>query len=52
MALSGHGGLDDALKDSYIQLEQLTGNNQYFCSNCQKLVDASRVRGVGLMSCG
>ena len=47
VALSGHAGLEDALKDSYIQLEQLNGSNQYQCSNCCKLVDATRVRGWG-----
>lgn len=43
VALSGHSGLEDALKESYVKLETLDGSNQYFCAQCQKLVDAKRV---------
>ena len=43
VALSGHSGLEDALKESYIKLESLEKQNQYYCSWCKKLVDAKRV---------
>ena len=43
VALSSRAGLEDALKDSYIESETLDGANQYHCSNCNKLVDAKRV---------
>ena len=43
VALSGQAGLEDALKTSFINLEQLNGSNQYFCNRCQKLVDAEKV---------
>lgn len=44
VALSGQTGLQDALKDMYIETEVLEGVNQYRCSNCDQLVDAKRVR--------
>ncbi len=43
VALSGHSGLEDALKESYIKLESLEKQNQYYCSWCKELVDAKRV---------
>lgn len=46
VALSGQVELDEALKESFIKLEQLNGSNQYFCGRCQKLVDANRVSEV------
>ena len=44
VALSGQAGLQDALKDSYIETESLDGANQYHCSSCNQLVDAKRVK--------
>ena len=46
IALSGHSGLEDALKESFIKLESLEKQNQYYCSSCKELVDAKRVGGV------
>lgn len=43
MALSGRTGLEDALKNSYVETETLDGANQYHCSICNQLVDAKRV---------
>ncbi len=43
VALSGHSGLEEALKESYIKLESLEKQNQYYCSCCKELVDAKRV---------
>ena len=43
VALSGQSGLQDSLKDMFIETETLEGANQYRCSNCDQLVDAKRV---------
>lgn len=43
VALSGHTGLEEALKESFVKLEPLEGSNQYYCGRCQKLVNAKRV---------
>ena len=43
MALSGCSGLQDALKDMFIETEMLEGANQYHCSSCNQLVNAKRV---------
>lgn len=43
VALSGHSGLEQTLSEAYIKQELLEGTNQYFCGQCQKLVDATRV---------
>lgn len=48
VALSGHSGLEDALRESYIKLESLEKQNQYYCNSCKELVDAKR---VGLHTC-
>ena len=46
VALSGRPGLEDSLKDMYIDTEMLEGANQYHCSSCKQLVDAKRVSGL------
>ncbi len=46
VALSGHSGLEDTLKEAYIKSEMLKAPNQYFCGSCQKLVDAKRVSKI------
>ena len=51
MALSGQAGLQDALKDCYIETESLDGANQYRCSSCNQLVDAKRVRNILKIIC-
>ena len=43
LALCGHSGLEDTLREAYIKQESLETPNQYFCERCQKLVDAKRV---------
>ena len=41
--LSGRSGLEQALKETYIDTEVLQGSDQYWCEGCQQLVDAVRV---------
>ena len=43
VALSGRSGLEEALKEAYIEQETLEGANQYCCERCDQLVDAKRV---------
>ena len=43
VALSGRSGLEEALKEAYIEQETLEGANQYRCERCDQLVDAKRV---------
>ena len=42
--LSSRSGLEQALKETYIDTEVLQGSDQYWCEGCQQLVDAVRVR--------
>lgn len=37
----GLKSLDESLND-YLRVEELNGENQYFCESCQSRVDASR----------
>ncbi|WOK98779.1 ubiquitin carboxyl-terminal hydrolase 26 isoform X1 [Canna indica] len=39
--IKGLNNLDESL-DDYLSLEELTGENQYFCCSCGKRVDATR----------
>ena len=41
--LSGRTGLEQAMKEAYIDTEVLQGSDQYRCEGCQQLVDAVRV---------
>ena len=43
ITVSGVANLEDGLKAMYRDIEMLDGKNQYKCSGCQKLVDASKV---------
>ena len=43
MTVAGSVSLDQSLYDTYKDVEMLDGNNQYKCSNCNKLVDAKKV---------
>lgn len=43
VAVSGYSSLSDSLTDCYLNPEILSGNNQYRCDTCDKLVDAEKV---------
>ena len=43
VAVSGYSTLTDSLTDCYLNTETLSGNNQYRCECCNKLVDAVKV---------
>ena len=43
VALTGRSGLQQALKEMYVDTELLDGANKYHCSKCDRLVDAKRV---------
>lgn len=43
VAISGYSDLSDSLVDCYLNAETLSGNNQYKCDGCKKLVDAEKV---------
>jgi len=45
VAVAGYRGLHESLTGSYLDGEILDGNNQYMCSNCNKLVNATKVPG-------
>jgi ubiquitin carboxyl-terminal hydrolase 40 len=42
IALSGCDSLEERLKENFITMETLDGNNQYHCDSCDQLVDAKR----------
>ncbi|XP_070564811.1 LOW QUALITY PROTEIN: ubiquitin carboxyl-terminal hydrolase 40-like [Ptychodera flava] len=42
VAVAGYQGLNDALNSFYNEMELMSGNNQYKCEKCQKLVDATK----------
>ena len=43
VAIAAGAGLQDVLHGNYVEMESLSGNNQYRCEACQKLVDAKKV---------
>lgn len=43
MAVCGYSDLGESLADSYLNIETLSGSNQYKCQGCEKLVDAEKV---------
>ena len=43
VAISGYSDLSESLTDCYLNHETLSGNNQYRCDGCNKLVDAEKV---------
>ena len=43
VAIAAGAGLQDVLHGNYVEMESLSGNNQYRCEVCQKLVDAKKV---------
>ena len=43
VAIAAGAGLQDVLFGNYVEMESLSGNNQYRCEACQKLVDAKKV---------